>query len=141
MLYLEDENTVRPHWMPFKNDYRCLDLEEVQTIDDCIEAQVWLSDRITDMYHWIEQTDDADYERRLRRHITRASRKKHKLGIKQVELVAEFKLETAKAIGSDRNHFISALRAVLDEELGKSEAHRLIEMVNDYSKRPPRPKA
>lgn len=92
MLYMEDENNVRPAWMPHKNDYRHLNLDEVQAIEDCDEAMLWVNDRITDMHTWLDGTDEPEHQRRLKRHISRAHFVKNQL----LALKSDYWLEEKK---------------------------------------------
>lgn len=93
MLYLEDEDNVRPAWMPYKNDYRHLNLDELQTLEDCDEAKLWLNDRITDMHTWREQIEDIEHKRRLMRHISRALYLRDKLSLLRSDFWQEEKRE------------------------------------------------
>lgn len=81
MLYLEDDNNVRPSWMPHKNDYRLLDIAGIITIEDCDEAIVWLSGQLTILHGKAAANTNPDHDKFYRYHMAQCHCVKDKVHV------------------------------------------------------------
>jgi hypothetical protein len=116
-------HTAETAWTPPSNDYRDLDLSELQTIDDCDDASSLLCERAVALHDQITMVFDDDDVRHLKSHLARLHHLREEVRI----LKSQYWREDVDARQSDYRNAIDRKTRALEELIASPQAQEIIE--------------
>jgi hypothetical protein len=135
MIYTEDEDNVRPSWMPYHNDYRRLDVDELATIEDCDEAIIWLQNIAVDLHTKLAANPDSASIYKM--HLSRCHALRSEINLKRSEWLREERV--AQKVDAAKRHAQhlaeqAEISRVATERKAKMKAENIAK-ANDRSRR------
>lgn len=119
-MYEQNDEGV---WTPPGNDYRALDLSELQTIEDCDEASSWLCERAIALHDQITMVVNDDDVHILKSHLARLHNLRNEVRI----LKSEYWREDVEASRAEHLESLTRKHRALEKLAEDPAAREVIE--------------